>query len=221
MHGDNYQCPPPNLVNNAEEYEVEKILDSQLFGRRRRLQYLVKWKGYPDLDNMWVDKDDVFADDKVRDFKELNPDARTHIRASWTTETPHSPLASSRSSSSSYFAPHIQSMNSDESNNEPSSSIGSVAPRQPYIPHSDPAESAEIADAFRRLVLHSPTQLGREQAETVFEVSIPNARVTGDEDSSRVASRAAVAGTSAHGAAQRIEDQEGSDSDNPNYEPDM
>ena len=37
---------------------------------------MVKWKGYPDLDNMWVDKDDVFADDKVQTFKESNPDAR-------------------------------------------------------------------------------------------------------------------------------------------------
>ena len=34
-HGTNYQCPPPNLVDNAEEYKVEKILDSRLFGRRR------------------------------------------------------------------------------------------------------------------------------------------------------------------------------------------
>ena len=34
-HGANYQRPLPNLVDNAEEYEVEKILDSQLFGRRQ------------------------------------------------------------------------------------------------------------------------------------------------------------------------------------------
>ena len=133
---------------------------------------------------MWVDKDDVFADDKVRAFKESNPDARTHIRAMQTDEDPHSPLASSRSSSTSYFAPHILSMSSNGSNVEHSPSIGSVAPSQSYVPHSDPAESAEIADAFRRLVLHSPTQLGREQTETVFEVSVPNARVAGDEDGS-------------------------------------
>ena len=31
MHGANYQCPPPDLVDNAKEYEVKKILDSQLF----------------------------------------------------------------------------------------------------------------------------------------------------------------------------------------------
>ena len=183
-HGANYQHPPPDLVDNAEEYEVEKILDSRLFGRRRRLQYLVKWKGYPDSDNMWVDKDDVFVDDKVRAFKDLNPDARTHIRMVRVDEEPHSPLASSRSSSTSYFAPHILSMSSNVSNTEHSPSLGSVAPNQPYVPHSDPVESAEIADAFRRLVLHSPTQLGGEQTETVFEVSVPNARVAGDEDGS-------------------------------------
>ena len=159
-HGANYQRPPPDLVDNTEEYEVKKILDSRLFGRRRRLQYLVKWKGYPDSDNMWVDKDDVFADDKVRVFKDSNPDARTHIRATHTTTEHQFPLVSSRSSSTSYFAPHVQSMSSNESNTEHSPSIGSVAPNQPYVPHSDPAESAEIADAFRRLVLHSPTQLG-------------------------------------------------------------
>ena len=124
---------------------------------------------------MWVDKDDVFADDKVRAFKDSNPDARTHIRRTQVDEEPHSPLASSSSSSNSYFAPHVQSMSSNESNVEHSPSTGSVAPDQPYVPHSDPAESAEIADAFRRLVLHSPTELGREQAETLFEVSVPNA----------------------------------------------
>ena len=114
-HGANYQRPPPDLVDNTEEYEVEKILDSRLFSRRQRLQYLVKWKGYPDLDNMWFDKDDVFADDKVQAFKESNPDSRTHLRAAHIENTPHSPLASSRSSSTSYFTPHILSMSSNES----------------------------------------------------------------------------------------------------------
>ena len=112
-------------------------------------------------------------------------------------------------------------MSSNESNVEHSPAAGSVAPRTPYIPHSDPVESAEIADAFRRLVLHSPTELGREQAETVFEVSVPNAQVVGDEDSSRVASGATTAGPAQDGAAQRPALEEGSDSDDPDYQPDM
>ena len=33
-HGANYQHPPPDLVDNKEEYEVKKILDSWLCGRR-------------------------------------------------------------------------------------------------------------------------------------------------------------------------------------------
>ena len=34
MHGANYQCLPPNLVNNTKEYKVKKVLYSWLFGRR-------------------------------------------------------------------------------------------------------------------------------------------------------------------------------------------
>jgi hypothetical protein len=94
MHGPNYQCPLPDLVDGEEEYSVETILDSQLFGRRQRLQYLVKWDGYPDLDNMWVNKDDVFADDKVREFKLSNPNKQTHIRTLCYIDSSHPPISS-------------------------------------------------------------------------------------------------------------------------------
>ena len=50
------------------------------------MQYLVKWKGYPDSENQWVDKDDVFADEALREFKRSNPAAQTHIRS---TRTPY------------------------------------------------------------------------------------------------------------------------------------
>jgi hypothetical protein len=91
MHGPNFTRPTPELIDGEEEYSVEKILDSRHFGRRRRLQYLVKWEGYPDADNMWVDKDDVFADDKVWEFKNSNPDAATHIRNISFTKSPYPP----------------------------------------------------------------------------------------------------------------------------------
>ena len=67
-------------MNGEEKYEVKKILDSRQFGRRHKLQYLVKWKGYPDLENQWVDKDDVFADKALQEFKSLNPASEVHIR---------------------------------------------------------------------------------------------------------------------------------------------
>jgi hypothetical protein len=89
MHSPNFTRPAPELIDGEEEYSVEKILDSRRFSRRRRLQYLVKWEGYLDSDNMWVDKDDVFAEDKVREFKSSNPAAEVHIRGSVTAKSPY------------------------------------------------------------------------------------------------------------------------------------
>jgi hypothetical protein len=80
IHGANYQCPPPDLVEGEEEYEVETVLASRRFGRGKKLQYLVKWKGYPDSDNQWINKEDIFADDAIKEFKSSNPDQEIHIR---------------------------------------------------------------------------------------------------------------------------------------------
>jgi len=55
LHGSNYLRPAPDLIDNEEEYKVEKVLDFWHFGRGRKKQYLIKWKGYPDSDNEWVD----------------------------------------------------------------------------------------------------------------------------------------------------------------------
>ena len=80
FHGDNYTRPPPDLIDNEEEYEVEQILDSRTRGRNRRIQYLVKWVGYPDSDNQWLNADQVTADDAVKEFKKRRPHAVMHIR---------------------------------------------------------------------------------------------------------------------------------------------
>jgi hypothetical protein len=80
FHGANYDKPPPDLIDGEEEYEVEHIVASRRFGRGCKLQYLVKWKGYPDAENQWVAEEDVFAEDAIREFQDLNSDSRTHIR---------------------------------------------------------------------------------------------------------------------------------------------
>jgi len=79
LHGSNYSRPAPDLIDNKEEYEVEKILDTRQFGRGRKKQYLIKWKGYPDSDNEWVDKKNVHAPEAIREFESRNPAVRTHI----------------------------------------------------------------------------------------------------------------------------------------------
>ncbi len=93
IHGSNYSRPAPDLVDNEEEYEVEKILDSRHFGRRRKKQYLIKWKGYPDSDNEWVDKTNVHAPEAIREFENRNPANQAHISRGNTSESliPSSP----------------------------------------------------------------------------------------------------------------------------------
>ncbi|CAJ0966523.1 unnamed protein product [Ranitomeya imitator] len=63
--------PAPVLVEGELEY-VEKILDSRI--SRRKLQYLVKWKGYGQEDNSWVFAPDVHAADLVPAFHLARPD---------------------------------------------------------------------------------------------------------------------------------------------------
>ena len=43
--------PPPVLINQEEEYEVEQVLDKKLV--HHQLWYLIKWKGYPLHDATW------------------------------------------------------------------------------------------------------------------------------------------------------------------------
>jgi hypothetical protein len=132
MHGPNFTRPTPELVDGEEEYSVEKILDSRHFGRRRRLQYLVKWEGYPDVENMWVDKDDVFADDKVREFKASNPDAITHIRRASSAKSSHSPLPTR----AHYLYQHALSYMSSDGNNDFADEYPAGAVADSPIPHS-------------------------------------------------------------------------------------
>ena len=59
FHGPNYARPPPDLIGEEEQYEVERILDEHNYGRWKKKQYLVKWKGYLDSDNQWLDAKDM------------------------------------------------------------------------------------------------------------------------------------------------------------------
>jgi len=92
VHGSNYLRPAPDLVDNEEEYEVEKVLDIRQFGRGRKRQYLIKWKGYPDSDNEWVDHKDVHAPEAIREFENSRTAAKGHIRKGTTGECPITPL---------------------------------------------------------------------------------------------------------------------------------
>ena len=95
IHGPNFAQPPPDLINGEEEYKVEEILDSRRYGQGRKVQYLVKWKGYPSLDNQWVNWDDMHADEALENFRSHKPEAISHIRSRINEEQNPSPLMQS------------------------------------------------------------------------------------------------------------------------------
>jgi len=45
-------APPPVLIDEEYEWEVEEILDSRIY--RRKLQYYVKWKGWDITESSWL-----------------------------------------------------------------------------------------------------------------------------------------------------------------------
>ena len=45
-HGINFHEPPLELIEGEEEYEVERVLDLRCHGRTKKLQFLIRWKGY-------------------------------------------------------------------------------------------------------------------------------------------------------------------------------
>jgi hypothetical protein len=70
-YGKPYLRPPPETIDGEEEYEVEDILMHRKTGRNQKLQYLVKWKGYPSSENSWVDDKDLHAPEILQQYRRL------------------------------------------------------------------------------------------------------------------------------------------------------
>jgi hypothetical protein len=75
QHGLNFSQPPPELIEDEEEYEVEAIHNHRCFGCNCALQYLIKWRGYPKSDNTWEPTDSVHTPDLLKEYQ------RKHIKA--------------------------------------------------------------------------------------------------------------------------------------------
>jgi hypothetical protein len=71
-HGPNFTRPPPDLIDGEEEYEVEQIHTHQRRGRSKTLQYLIKWKGYPESNNTWEDTDQIHAPALIKRYHQTN-----------------------------------------------------------------------------------------------------------------------------------------------------
>jgi Chromo (CHRromatin Organisation MOdifier) domain len=72
-HGPNYSRLPPNLIGGEEQYKVKTIQSHQHCRHTRQLQYLLKWKGYPESDNMWEPAAQVHSPELIKQYHCRNP----------------------------------------------------------------------------------------------------------------------------------------------------
>jgi hypothetical protein len=57
IHGLNFQEPPPDIIAEEEEYEVEAILTHKGVGKQRC--YLISWIGYSLASNKWIPEENL------------------------------------------------------------------------------------------------------------------------------------------------------------------
>ena len=86
--------PPPSqpvTVDSEEEYEVDHIRDSKMFGRT--LKYLVCWKGYGEGEDTWEPEQNLkHTPAKLAEFHTQNPGAPRTINVLLYASLPWQPL---------------------------------------------------------------------------------------------------------------------------------
>jgi Chromo (CHRromatin Organisation MOdifier) domain len=92
-HGPNFTRPPPDLINGEAEYEVEAIRSHHYFGKNKKLQYLLKWKGYPEADNTWESEDQLNTPNLLKQYNRRHN--LNSIKARVVLASTHSPSTSS------------------------------------------------------------------------------------------------------------------------------
>jgi Chromo (CHRromatin Organisation MOdifier) domain len=68
-HRRNFVEPPPDKIEGKEEWEVEQILGKRHHGQGRKLQYLIRWKGYAPVHDQWIDRSDMNASELIEAYE--------------------------------------------------------------------------------------------------------------------------------------------------------
>jgi len=93
QHGPNFIEPPPDILEGEPEWEVKKILKERSFGRWKKKQYLVRWKGYSPAHDSWTNSKDLHTPELLADFQNQGKSIRT-LQLDNSTSSPLCPTTS-------------------------------------------------------------------------------------------------------------------------------
>jgi len=88
QHGPNFIKPPPDILEGQSKWEVKKILKERSFGRWKKKQYLMHWKGYSPAHDSWTNSEDLHAPELLADFQNQSESIRTLCLDDPTTSLP-------------------------------------------------------------------------------------------------------------------------------------
>ena len=78
-HKDDVSSPLPINVKSKDKYEIKEILDCK--SHYDKLQYFVKWIGYPHSENQWLSENDIAGSKNLVDiFHRLFPKKLTESK---------------------------------------------------------------------------------------------------------------------------------------------
>jgi hypothetical protein len=69
LHGPNFPEPPPKIIKGDPKFEVEQIIGLRQVGKKKTLQYKIRWKGYSPAHNSWEPAKQVHALELIKEFQ--------------------------------------------------------------------------------------------------------------------------------------------------------
>jgi hypothetical protein len=69
LHGQNFPEPPLEIIEGDPEFEVEQVVGSRRIGKKKSLQYKIRWKGYSLAHDSWEPATQVHAPELIKRFQ--------------------------------------------------------------------------------------------------------------------------------------------------------